>query len=111
MRAAFGVGEERIESLRLRPGIDDLEQVLFAVLQGLGSPPCFLFAAPLLALSLPTLAFDLRLALSFLDESRDLDRSLLQLADNDRDPARKVSGRGLSPLLGPIGPRIRRVGL
>lgn len=53
-------------------------------------------------LSFPAFSFDLRLALPLLDESRDFDRVLLQLADNGRDPAGQVPGRCLSPLLGPF---------
>ena len=84
LRSAFGVSEERLESLGLRPGIDNLEQILLAVLQRLRGPFHLLFAAPLLHLSLPTLAFDLCLALSLLDEPRDFDRGLLQIPNNGR---------------------------
>ncbi len=93
MRTAFGVSEELLEPLRHPPGIDDLEQFLFAVLQGLRGPPRLLFATPLFALSLPALAFELRLPLSFLRESCDFHCGLLQIPDNGRDAARKTSGR------------------
>ena len=73
---AFGVRAEILESFRRRPGIDDLEQVLFAVLQRLGSPPGLLFAAPPFLLSPLTSTFDLRLLLSLLDEPRDFDRGI-----------------------------------
>lgn len=69
------VGEERLESLGFRLGIDDLEQLFFAVLQGLRSSSRLLFATPLLAPNLPALTFDICLALSLLDDSRDFDLS------------------------------------
>jgi hypothetical protein len=73
---------------------------LFAVFQRLGGPPCLVFAAPLFFLSFPTFTFDLRLAVSLLDEPRDFDGGFLQLPSNGWDTARKVPGQRLSPLRG-----------
>ncbi|HEY5646946.1 MAG TPA: hypothetical protein VIS76_13430 [Pseudomonadales bacterium] len=100
--AAISVREELLESLGF---------FLFAVLQRLRGLPRLLFATPALILSFPAFSFDLRLALPLLDEPRDFDRGLLQLPNNGWDPAGQVPGRCLSPLLGPICPRVRRVGL
>ena len=47
----------------------------------------------------------------YLDEPCDFDGGFLQLPNNGRDVARQVPGRRLSPLLGPFGSRVRRVGL
>jgi hypothetical protein len=66
---AFGVGEEILTSFR-RPGIDDLVQLLFAVLEGLRGQLRRLFEAPMFLLSLSALAFDLCLAVSLLDAPR-----------------------------------------
>ncbi|MFL7791168.1 MAG: hypothetical protein AB8I69_03430 [Anaerolineae bacterium] len=69
------------------PGIDDLEEFLFAVLQCLGGPPRLLFATPLFVLRLLALAFEFRLALLLCDTPCDFEGSFLLLPDD-------VSGYG-----------------